>query len=665
MRCARCFTRFDKDDPAVANVDPDETILCGECEEDRDAPATPLNIEAFFGNAGPLAKANPNYEARPGQVRLARAIHDAAVGQHHLLAEGPCGIGKSMAYGVTAAHLAAQRKRVMIVTASIALQEQLVNKDLPALAKVMPEPFTFALFKGRSNYVCLEQRATADASGLMYTEKNEFDAVARWSRETKTGDRSELTFKPAEKIWNRFVVGADACPGSKCASHEECFATKARGAASRSGVIVTNYHLFFLNIATGGKILPMADVVILDEGHEAADIARDVLGFRVGEGSFKRLARDASKRGAPDLGYELGNAARDFFQKLLRFYDCPHYDKKIIRSPLPFGCEELEKWVGAYTTTFPRSHLVGAAERGINTIRKALTVADSNCVYLIDAPDKTHIYRDAALVARYLSPAATLENELWPAFQSVIVVSATLTTDGKFDFARAELGAPKEAKELVVESPFNFGRQALLVVPPPAELPEPNDPNFPAVVAAKLVETIEACGGRTLGLFTSYRALNLAHKAARERFGTKYVILKQGDLPPAELTRQFKENVRSVLLATTSFWTGIDVPGEALTGLVIERLPFGNPDDPVALKLAEKDRGAFAHHVIPKSILTLRQGFGRLIRSMSDVGVVVMLDKRISTKPYGRRFMKSLPVCSTASSTAAIAPFLRNRGVAA
>lgn len=672
MRCARCFVPFDKDDPEYQDYDPEVVTLCGECEDERDAPVEPLDIEAMFAKGGPLAAGNPNYEARPGQVRLARAIHDALVHRHHLIAEGPCGIGKSKAYGVPAAHLAANGKRVMIVTASIALQEQLVKKDLPALAKEMPQPFTFELMKGRSNYVCLEQRATSDSSGLTFQDKPVFAQIARWSQETKTGDRGELAVKPSDAVWAKFSISADACPRSKCASYEECFATRARARASDAGIIVTNYHMFFLHIASGGKILPHADVLILDEAHEAADIAREFLGFRVGEHAFKRVARDADKRGAPDLGMMIRDAASAFFGKLLRFYDCPFYDKKIIRAPLPFNCDDLATAVDAYATTFPRSHLVDSAMRAISTLRTALTVADSNCVFSIDAPDATVIDRRAALVARYLSPASILKEQLWPEYQSVVAVSATITTDRRFDFVRGELGAPKEARELIVESPFDFARQALLVVPPATELPEPNDPAFVSVATARLLETIEACGGRTLGLFTSYRAVNAAYHAAHQRFWVeregrhdRIRILKQGNLPPAELTRLFKEDVRSVLLATTSFWTGIDVPGEALTGLVIDRLPFGSPDDPVSLVLAEKSRDAFAKHTVPKSILMFRQGVGRVIRSQRDIGVVVLLDKRVSTKPYGKRFLRSLPVMSSASSTAAIGPFLRNRGVAA
>lgn len=659
MKCRRCFILFD-DESEI-----EEGSICKDCQKQRDAAVPALDVAGVFAAGGLLAGDNPAYEVRPGQVRLAAAIFDALANGRHLLGEGPCGIGKSKAYGVPAAWLASHGKRVLIVTASIALQEQLIKKDLPDLRKELGWDFDFALMKGKSNYLCKMQLPLADAAGLGHDEVFDFHAVAEWASKTKTGDKGELTHKPADHVWSRFSTTSDACPGSKCSKYRECYATKAREAAAGAGIIVCNYHLFFLNLAYGGQILPASDVVILDEAHEAADIARELLGFTISEHTFKRLANDASKRGAHAESRELREAAAEIFATLGRFYDSGHYDK-LLRWPVPVDPARIENAVDAYVGACAKSHLVDNALAAKRRIVEGLQVSNPNCVYFIESKESPdHQHRRITFRARYVSVAPILRELLWETYSSVVAVSATLTTDARFDFVRRELGVPEEARELAVESPFDFRSQAMLVVPPATALPEPNDPRFVEVASRHVIETIEACGGRTLGLFTSYRALNAVYDVVRRHFNGRIRILKQGDQSTGALVKTFKEDVRSVLLATTSFWTGVDVPGEALTGLVIDRLPFGAPDDPVAIRIAEADPRAFANYTVPKSILVFRQGVGRLIRSQRDVGAVVVLDRRLTTKSYGSRFLKSLPTMTRVASTSAIAPFLRARGVAA
>jgi len=661
MKCRRCTAEIESTDD-----DSDDEIICAPCIEEREAPVPPLDVEAVFGPGGPLSVGKENYEARPGQVRLAREIFDALAGGSHLLAEGPCGIGKSMAYGVPAAYLASQGKRVLIVTASIALQEQLVKQDLPAMQKMLPWKFSFALMKGKNNYLCKQQFGTADNAGLAYQDALDFKTVSEWSRETKRGDKSELLIKPSDLVWGRFSTSSDECPGKKCAQYKECYATQARTAAANAGVIITNYHLFFLNMAYGGTILPASDVVILDEAHEAADIARELLGFRISMGVIRRLANDAQKRGAARVGARLREVGQSFFDTLTRFHDSPHY-KSLLRWAAPVDPGPLEAALDDFIGACAKSHLVERAVAARQRIREAVEVSDPNCVYWIDVKDPTSpgAPRRVSIEARYVNPAPVLSTQLWAAYPSVVAVSATLTTDGRFDFVRGELGVPTAARELCVESPFNFTEQAMLVVPPSTELPEPNAPEFVDVAARRMIEVIEACGGRTLGLFTSYRQLNAVYERVCRHFRGRVRVLRQGEMPVGLLAKTFKEDVRSVLLGTTSFWTGIDVPGDALTGLVIDRLPFGQPDDPVSIRINETDPKAFAHYTVPKSILVFRQGVGRLIRSQRDVGAIVVLDKRVTTKGYGARFLKSLPQMKRAGSTSAIAPFLRSKGVAA
>ncbi len=682
MKCLRCLGFFEDLEDDVPS---DETAMdapakparrfCDECELARAAPVPWLNIVEVFSREGPLAAGNPAYEARAGQVALARAVADAlgagTFGKtSHLLAEGPCGVGKSKAYGVPAAHLAAHGKKVILVTASIALQEQLIKKDLPALQAELGWDFDFAIMKGKSNYLCKSEMEGLNASGLSGTDRADFDDVRAWSKTTTTGDKSELLIKPSELVWGRFTTSSDACPGSKCSKFSECYATKARNKAAQAGILVTNYHLFFLNMAYGGTLLPASDVAILDEAHEAADIARDLLGFNVGAGTFRRFARDADKRGYPGLARALREDADAFFGQLLRFHDSGHY-KGLVRWPLPLDAAGLEEDVEAYAKACTKSHLVDHALAAIKRLKEGLELADENCVYNIDVTENRSTgERRAQLRARFVQPGPVLEQQLWGAYSAVAAVSATITTDSKFTFARRELGAPAKAHELIVETPFDFPRQALLVLPTALALVEPNDPRFGELASRQVLETIQACGGRTLALFTSYRALNAVYERVVSAIASWPIadrprVLRQGDAPPTVLADMFKADVRSVLLGTSSFWTGIDVPGEALTGLVIDRLPFGSPDDPVTIRLGESDRNSFGTFTVPKAILQMRQGVGRLIRSQADAGVVVILDPRVSTKSYGSRFLKSLPTMRRASSTAAISPFLRSVGVPA
>lgn len=654
---------------------------CEACDTAHNAPVPPLDVEALFSPTGPLA--HPGFEARPGQVKLARAIFDALANGQHLLAEGPCGIGKSKAYGVPASYLASHGKKVLIVTASIALQEQLVLKDLPDLAAELPWDFSFALLKGRPNYLCRTKLKDVEKDGLNASERDEMASILEWAGEpsvvlphvrrrlpivepTIGGDKSELPFKPSDNTWRRVSTTSDECPGSKCTQYRECYVTQARVAAQDAGIVVTNYHMFFLNLASGGMVLPGYDVVILDEAHEAADIAREVLGFSVGRNAFDRVAKAAEKANRPDLADPIRLASRQFFDTLARFGQSDHY-KSYLRWPAPIDATALCEAVTAYVKAATKSPVAEYAQTSLKRVTDALTLADENVVYSIDLQEHegpTGRQVRARLKSQYVEPGQVLSTLLWADTPGIAAVSATLTTDMRFHFARRELGAPDTATEIIVESPFNFARQGLLVMP--QNLPEPGDPTFSRAVCEHMAGTVDACNGRTMGLFTSYRVLRIVAEHLRRHFpGVR--TLCQGDMPTRALVEEFKRGAKGgiVLLGTTSFWTGVDVQGQALTGLVIDKLPFTSPDDPVSQRITEKDpRRAFSDFSVPKAILTLRQGVGRLIRSQVDIGAVVLLDKRMTSKPYGNRFLRSLPGMARATSTAAIKPFLASRGAA-
>ncbi len=631
-------------------------------------------LSEVFGDGGLFASRFPGYEMREGQVALARMVDEAMRGGRHALGEGPCGTGKSVAYSVPAVwHAHHEKKRVVIATANIALQEQLVRKDLPMLASVLPWPFTFALLKGRNNYLCLDRMAESEARGelrgLYYDDQQrQVDDVLAWVEATKTGDVSELAFIPQAQVWSRFSVGSEDCKGDGCPFRDDCFAERAKATAQDADIIVTNYHMLFAHLAvreaTGQDlVLPPFDLLVLDEAHEAAEIAREFFGFSVSEHTFGRLASAAADMGNKQLDGELRQEAGRLFAMLAAYARSPRY-KKRLKEPGFASASGVQRALGklvALATACAEDETNGKKERAAarNVAKNAaaagarlaegLGQSDRSKVYWLDVDSKGR----AKLRSKPIDVSELLREQLFVRCRSVSLVSATLTTSGNFDFVRRELGVPEGALEVIAETPFDFGSQALLVVP--ERLPDPRDPDFVDAAARVFQHVVDACDGRTLGLFTSYRNLN----AVYERIdGGEHRVLRQGELPRAELTRTFKEDVGSILLGTESFWTGIDVAGEALTGLVIDKLPFPPPDDPVIDAICERDPRAFDNYLVPLAIIALRQGVGRLIRCRTDVGVAVILDKRIAEKGYGRKFLKSLPPMLTTRRVENITRFL-------
>ncbi|MBN1773204.1 MAG: DEAD/DEAH box helicase family protein [Deltaproteobacteria bacterium] len=614
-------------------------------------------IDEVLGATGYLAKKFSGYMPRPGQIALARAVDAAIRDGEHIMAEGPTGTGKSIGYATPATYHAAQSgKRVVIATANIALQEQLVRKDLPLLAEVLPWGFTFALLKGKNNFLCLDRFYEAESKGELdlFDDPADVDlqrAIVDWARATNTGDVSELPFEPPPRLWRRFSVSADDCKGSDCHFYDECHAARARAAAAEANVVVTNYHLLFAHLqvreATGEDlVLPPFDIAILDEAHKAADIARDFFGFRVTAGGVRWVGRLLSKTGDTKLADKLTSEADRFFERLLALRRSPSY-KTRLRQPHPVPWSELHgalhEVARGYTAaseeaadTDERAELRRALRRAetlAEQIEAAMTLADSGAVYFIDEDTKGR----ATLCAKPIEVADRLRRTLFGATHSVTVTSATLSTGGSFNFIASELGVP-EPRAIIADSPFRWEEQALLIVP--EGMPEPNDPSFPASVASTFSEIIDLARGRTLGLFTSYRNLNATYQRVA---GNGHRVLKQGDMPRTALIEEFRRDVGSVLLGTESFWAGVDVPGESLSCVVIDRLPFPTPDDPVLDAITQRDRRWFTNYSVPRAVIAFKQGFGRLIRTVTDRGVVVVLDRRLVTKPYGRLFTDSLP----------------------
>jgi len=632
-------------------------------------------LDAVFAVDGPLAHALDGYEPRAGQIALARSVDDSIARGLHLLAEAPTGTGKSIGYAVPLTHHAAGGLRAVIATANIALQEQLARKDLPLCARVLPWDVSFALLKGRNNYLCLQRLGETRAAGrfafaALPGDVEALAAIEAWADTTTTGDVSDLPFEPPPRLWRRFSVLAEDCPGAACRFHDDCFAMRARAAAARASVVITNYHMLFAHLqlrdATGEElVLPHFDVAILDEGHKAADIARDFFGFRVTAGAVRFAGRLLPRAGHEGLRAALEEQAAAFFAALLAHRRSADYRARL-REPGRVPCEE----VCAALRTAARAYLVAAeaaqdagehadlerAARRADTLADrvdaAMSLADRGAVYYLDVDDEER----AALCCKLVDVAPFLARALFEPARSVTVTSATLSAGESFEFVRREVGVDM-ARELIVESPFSFRDQCLLVVPD--GMPLPSEPAFPAAVADTVAEVIDLARGRTLALFTSYRNLNLT----RDRLALSgHRVLCQGALPRTTLIDEFRRDVHSVLLGTESFWGGVDVPGESLSCVVIDRLPFLTPDDPLLDAIAERDERCFVTQSLPRAVIAFKQAFGRLIRTATDRGVVVVLDRRILTRRYGEAFLQNLPRVRRTESLADVARFLDGDG---
>lgn len=618
-------------------------------------------VTRVFEDGGLLAQAVPGYVMRPQQVELARAVDAAIVGSDKLVAEAPTGTGKSLAYGVPAAHHGGSRgTRTLVVTANIALQEQLVRKDLPLLQQVMPNEFKFALLKGRGNYLCLAALDSLEAGQMPEAARHPQAKVVReWAEQTTTGDVSELPVVPDWRLWSELSSNSDDCPGKHCARFNECWTQRAKRIAAESQVVVANYHLLFSDMmargATGGErgVLPPFDALVMDEVHKAADICRDFVGGKFSRAAARGIVRNAMKAAGAVLSdralaamQQLDAEADEFFRAAGEYRASKLYSVRLRdEHELEIGglVRALREVAKAYELVADSSELAPAKRQKLrNQVRLALdhaqlvddadSLRDKGFVYFLEEANG-----GAAIASKPIHVGETLKANLWSNVGPVVGLSATAAVNRRFDHICNELGL-QGAKTVMVDSPFDMARQALLVVPD--DMPMPTEREFGGAVAEHVAQAVELAHGRTLALFTSNRVLDLAAQRLR---GCKYRVMRQGEAPRTQLLEQFREDVSSVLLGTASFWEGVDAPGEACSCVVIDRLPFPTPDDPVLDAVSEMDpRGWFGSWSLPRAVIAFRQGFGRLIRRASDRGVVVLLDRRVTTKSYGMSFTRNL-----------------------
>jgi ATP-dependent DNA helicase DinG len=605
----------------------------------------------------------PAAEERPGQLEMAQAVAQGIAANRHLIVQAGTGTGKTMGYLVPAV-LAG--KRIVVATATKALQDQLAAKDLPFLESHLGKPFEWAVLKGRSNYICMQRvrelQATAGQGQLEIEEfaattKVEIKRLSEWSGTTKTGDQADLSWSPSDRAWQAVSVGSDECPGgTKCPMGDVCFAELARARASVADVVVVNLHLYGLNVASGNVLLPEHDIVVIDEAHQLEDIMSDTVGVQIGPGRFTNLAAvvrrivddPAIVGGLAEVAPSIREALRPFAGQRL---NKPFPD--LIQDALIDARNRIEKAqsaLRAINTDVPESQqrkirAQQVATRVQEQIDVALGKHEGYVAFVSGSPDH------ARLEIAPLDVGPVLARGVW-AKRTAILTSATLP---------ATLGnrvglVPGSYSQIDVGSPFDYRTNALLYCA--VHLPDPRSAQFAAAVHDELAALITAAGGRTLALFTSWKAMDAAAAAVKDL--VKVPILTQRDFPKTALVRAFSEDESSCLFATAGFFQGVDIPGRTLSLVTIDRIPFPRPDDPLLAARRELlGAAAFGEIDLPRAAMLLAQATGRLIRNATDRGVVAVFDPRLGKASYRWQVVNALPPMRRTRERAEVESFLR------
>jgi ATP-dependent DNA helicase DinG len=655
---------------------------------------TPPSLYQFFAPGGVLARTHPAYEFRRGQLQMAQAVEHALEEKRHLIVEAGTGTGKTLAYLMPAIR---SGKRVIISTGTKNLQEQLFYKDIPFLEQALvgagkdensPRRLSVCYMKGRNNYLCRKKLYDLTnqpvLSGL--DEIEQYRAIAAWEKTTATGDRAELAELPeASALWHKLDAHADACTGQKCSEYERCFVTEMRRRGMESDIIIVNHHLFFADLAIklqaegapDAGILPEAAAVIFDEAHELEDVAGNYFGISVSNLRVEDLARDIeaslqhNKMMSASLSGALGSLRErsQFFFSLLP----PGEGRFAFETRREFLEENGDEFIALnQAVTRVAGELEGLPQKPeevFNFVRRAQELQvqlgfvmesdDCNTVFWIErrggrtnSPQRHRgtekrkegfqNRQNVFLQATPIDVGLILRECLWSKLECAVLTSATLAVGGGFEYIRQRLGL-EHARESVLPSHFDYENQALFYVP--HDLPDARTPQFTTLAAERIRKLLEITHGRAFVLFTSYAQMNEVYQRLLGEL--EFAMLRQGDAPKTALLEEFRLTPNAVLFATSSFWQGVDVQGEQLSCVIIDRLPFAVPSDPVVaarVKAIDGDGGnAFFQYQVPAAVITLKQGFGRLIRSLHDRGLLVLLDNRILKKQYGRIFVESLP----------------------
>lgn len=617
-----------------------------------------------------LERAHPNYEHRPGQMAMAEAVAQALAGGEHLCVEAGTGTGKSLAYLIPAL---LSGKKTVVSTATKNLQEQLYFKDIPFIRQHLLPGIRVCVMKGRGNYLCLKKmHEFALSPSLLQDEETEFfKRLQPWAERTETGDRADLDFVDDHTLlWRAFDARRDTCVGQKCAQFDSCFVTRVRKQALEADLTIVNHSLFFADLALRnediGGVLPRYSVAILDEAHEIESIATEYFGRAVSSFRIAELLHDAAAlaRQAPHLQATLDKleTRRDDLLSAAPasegryLIDDADLRGKLTRAGGPF-CETLR------LLETQLAHLAGRSEDWSRLYQRTGELRDDLNVILNSDDIRSVSWCERARrgVFLHLSPlelGPLLAQTLFASVRSVILTSATLTVENNFQFLRERLGLRK-CSELALQSEFDYQTQAILYVP--RQLPEPGSPQFPASAAREITRILKITQGRAFLLFTSYQQMERLYSILQQSL--PYPLLKQGDKPRSALLERFRKTPHSVLFATSSFWQGVDVAGETLSCVIIDRLPFAVPTDPLVAsrcRYIESTGGdPFYDYSVPDAVIALKQGLGRLIRSRNDRGILAVLDRRILCKSYGSVFVKSLPKCKLTDNISDLSNFFR------
>jgi len=634
----------------------------------------------LLGPDGPLARSMPEYEHRDGQLAMAQAVEEALDFDQVLLCEAGTGIGKTLAYLVP---VISSERKVVVSTATKALQDQIVNQDLPSIERHLGLRPKVAVAKGLSNYLCLRRfeafRRSPEATGSRH--ERSLARIEAWLDRTETGDVAELSWLPErDPTWMEVCSSTETRRGSKCAHFHNCFVTRMRRRAEGARIVIANHHLVFadLSLRRGsedrGGALPAYEAIVFDEAHQIEDIASDFFGLRVSTARLEALTRDADRsfRSAGLADTLLGDASGATISRPVQSSGRELFDRVVLTHAdgADRGKQPISRdiWAGDLLASYHRldsalEALQAFAEKhrdkdDVEAIGvRAMDLRD-DLARIVDGQAGVVTWverrsRSASMGATPIEVACTLRQEVFERVAAAVLTSATLTTSAGFSFLRTRVGADGPyltTHELQLSSPFDFSSRALLYTP--EDLPEPQDPSFAHRVADRAAELIEITDGGALVLCTSNRAMSVIHDVLTVRVAQP--VMMQGDAPKGTLLERFRASGRAVLVATMSFWEGVDIAGDALRLVVIDKIPFAVPSDPVVMArcraIEEAGGRPFPDYQVPSAAIALKQGFGRLIRTRRDRGIVAVLDRRLVRRGYGKTLRSSLPPARPAST---------------
>ncbi|HWY68447.1 MAG TPA: ATP-dependent DNA helicase [Terriglobales bacterium] len=652
------------------------------------------SLYSFFAPGGALSRSHPAYEFRRGQLQMAEAVEQAITGKKHLLVEAGTGTGKTLAYLLPAIR---SGKRVVVSTGTKNLQEQLFYKDVPFLEQVLfpngEGKLRVCYMKGRNNYLCRQKLYDLKNQPILreLAEVEQYQAIAEWEQHTDTGDRAEISGLPeASALWHKIDARSDACTGQKCPQFDRCFITEMRRRALESDIVIVNHHLFFADLAIkraaeqapDAGVLPEAGIAIFDEAHDLEEVAGSYFGVSVSNLRLDELARDVETtlRQRKTLPVSVSLACANLRERSQFFFGLipPGEGRFAFNNREGFLEENGDEYISVMNAlTRLMAELEGIKEKPeelFQFMRRAeeLKVQLS---FILESKDRNTVFwierrgglgrgrsgvRIVSLQATPIDVSQLLRQTLFENLDTAVLTSATLAVSNGFDYIQRRLGLD-HARSLIVPSHFDYSRQAILYVPP--DLPDPRSDQFAPRSAQVIRRVLEITHGRAFCLFTSYAQM---HDIYDRLLGeVEYPLLIQGSAPRTALLEEFRTTPNAILFATSSFWQGVDVQGDQLSCVIIDRLPFAVPNDPVVAArvaaIAADGGNAFMEYQVPGAVITLKQGFGRLIRSLHDRGVLVLLDNRINRQRYGRVFLESLPKYGVANGLEDVEKFFSEK----